>query len=120
MTSRGIRHPATVDPSREMASGSSSSEAFGNRAAGRGEEQGLTPAEIEEMAREISARGLGTITLFFLEAHRPLRALAAQTLIAFGPLTAALFGSGKAEKLLGIMNSDSSLELLVRQLEEFS
>ncbi|MCB0330315.1 MAG: hypothetical protein KDD70_11635 [Bdellovibrionales bacterium] len=76
--------------------------------------------DIEQLAQEVYRRQLGSVALFFLEAHRPLRGMFYQLLIVSTPLFVPFFGAGKVESLLRIMEDDASLEKLIRRIEELS
>lgn len=72
---------------------------------------------LETLADAVQSRGLIALAIFFLEAHRPLRAIMGQATLCSAPLLGCFFGSGKVQMVLRIMESDAGYEKLIRYLE---
>jgi len=72
---------------------------------------------LDTLANAVQDRGLIALAIFFLEAHRPLRAIMGQATLCSAPLLGCFFGSGKVQVVLRIMESDAGYEKLIRYLE---
>ncbi|MGA1191163.1 MAG: hypothetical protein ACO3XO_02640 [Bdellovibrionota bacterium] len=72
---------------------------------------------LEKLANGVQERGLIALAIFFLEAHRPLRAILGQATLCSAPLLGCFFGSGKVQTVLRIMESDDGYEKLITCLE---
>jgi hypothetical protein len=72
---------------------------------------------LETLANAVQERGLVALAIFFLEAHRPLRAIMGQAALCSAPLLGCFFGSGKVQVVLRIMESDAGYEKLITCLE---
>ena len=73
---------------------------------------------IDQLAEVVSGRGMVALTVFFLEAHRPLRAIIGQATLFSAPLLTCFFGSSKVQTVLRIMENDNGYERLIMRLEE--
>ena len=74
-------------------------------------------ALLEKLANSVQERGLIALAIFFLEAHRPLRAILGQAALCSAPLLGCFFGSSKVQVVLRIMESDAGYEKLMKCLE---
>ncbi|GIV02950.1 MAG: hypothetical protein D6724_04560 [Armatimonadetes bacterium] len=85
-------------------------------------ENELTEEEVEEIvekaATEISRRGLETVSILFLEMHKPLANVIAHGALAFSPFMMPFLGFDRVDRYTQFMSRPSNVERLIQRLEE--
>lgn len=73
---------------------------------------------IDGLAHRLDSWRLATPAIAFLEVHKPLGFLASQTLLVFQPLLTLFLGSVSVEEYSTLLEDASSVERVIRRLEE--
>lgn len=76
-------------------------------------------ALIEKLAKAIHKRKLETPAILFFEMHKPIASLAGQTMVVFSPFIIPFVGFDSANDYSRFFAKRSSIERLIRRLEEY-
>jgi hypothetical protein len=71
-----------------------------------------------DLARRIVRRRLAVPAIFFLESAKPLNYIGAQAMVFFGPFVQILFETPNYYRYTELLEERSTLELLLRMIEE--
>jgi acyl-CoA reductase-like NAD-dependent aldehyde dehydrogenase len=84
----------------------------------------LNPADrdalIDRCARIVADHKMGLPAILFLEMHRPLGSLAAQSLILASGFLAPLVGPQRVREMARLLESPDSIERLIARIEALS
>ncbi|MDC0358447.1 hypothetical protein OAO01_06490 [Oligoflexia bacterium] len=73
---------------------------------------------LEELARQVLARGMEVAAIFFLELYKPLTSLFHTASVISVPLLVPLFGAKRSQDVLRILESRANVEQLIQLLEK--
>jgi len=75
---------------------------------------------LEELARKIVDRGMETVAVMFLEAHKPVAFFAGQAMIVMSPFLVPLLGQDGLRKYSQLLGDRENVELLIQRIEEIA
>ena len=95
---------------------------WGQEAVPTDEPEGEITAEeqdqlLERVAQGLSSRGLGTPSIFMLEASKPLSFIASQGMIVLGPFVDALLSWREYHVFVRMIEDRRNVERLIQRLE---